>query len=158
MYMYLTTAEPDNTRYPIEGIAAVMREKVPKSSPRIAALAEQITDDDGVVYRPLEGMFVDGDWHRGRVVMLGDAVHATTPHLGQGAGMAIEDAIVLAEEIDRAETPQEAFTAYQDRRYERCKYIVDASLEICRGQLGLAPPPDQVKASTEMFQTVAEPI
>ena len=72
-----------------------MREKVPKTSPRIAALAEQITDDDGVVYRPLEGMFVDGDWYNGRVVLLGDAVHATTPHLGQGAGMAIEDGIVL---------------------------------------------------------------
>ena len=158
MYMYMTTAEPDNTRYPVEGLAALMREKVPKTSPRIAALAEQITDDEGVVYRPLEGMFVDGNWYCGRVVLLGDAVHATTPHLGQGAGMAIEDAIVLAEEIDRAEGPTEAFSAYQDRRYDRCKYIVEASLEICRGQLGLAPPPDQVKASTEMFRTIAEPI
>ncbi len=158
MYMYMTTAEPDNRRYPIEGIAAVMREKVPRTSPRIAALADQITDDEGVVYRPLEGMFMDQDWYRGRVVLLGDAVHATTPHLGQGAGMAIEDAIVLAEEIDRADMPASAFAAYQSRRYERCKYIVDASLKICRGQLGLAPPPDQVKASIEMFQTVAEPI
>lgn len=158
MYMYLTTPEPDNQRYPLEGIAAAMRGKVPTTSPKIAALAEHITDDDAVVYRPLEGMFVDGDWHRGRVVMLGDAVHATTPHLGQGAGMAIEDAIVLAEEIDSASTPTEAFSAYQGRRYERCKYIVDASLEICRGQLGLAPPPDQVQASIGMFKTVAEPI
>ncbi len=158
MYMYLTTAEPDNKRYPTEGLAAVMRDKVPKTSPRIAELAKQITDDSGVVYRPLEGMFMESDWYVGRVVLLGDAVHATTPHLGQGAGMAIEDAIVLAEEIDRASTPTDAFSAYQSRRYDRCKYIVDASLEICRGQLGLAPPPDQVKASIEMFRAVAEPI
>lgn len=158
MYMYLTTAELDNTRYPVEGIAAAMRDKIPRTSPRIAELAEQVTDDAGVVYRPLECMFVDADWHRGRVAMLGDAIHATTPHLGQGAGMAIEDAIVIAEEIDRAETVEQAFSAYQNRRYARCKYIVDASLAICRGQLGLAPPPDQVQVSKDMFLKVAEPI
>ena len=38
----------------------------------------------------------------GRVVLIGDAVHATTPHLASGACIGIEDAIVLAEEIDRA--------------------------------------------------------
>lgn len=158
MYMYMTTAEPDNTRYPIEGIAAVMRDKLPKISPKIAELAEQVTDDSGVVYRPLETLFVDGDWHRGRVVLLGDAVHATTPHLGQGAGMAIEDAIVLSQEIDAAQSVSEAFAAYQERRFERCKYIVEASLAICHGQLGLAPPPDQVQSSIDMFRAIAEPV
>ena len=38
-------------------------------------------------------------WHRGRVVLIGDAAHATSPHVGQGGAMAIEDAIVLAEEV-----------------------------------------------------------
>ncbi|MFK7734171.1 MAG: FAD-dependent monooxygenase, partial [Pseudomonadales bacterium] len=103
-------------------------------------------------------MFVDTDWHNGRVVLLGDAVHATTPHLGQGAGMAIEDAIVLAEEIDKAATTTEAFSSYQSRRQQRCKYIVDASLAICRGQLGQAPAPDQATASMEMFHETAKPI
>lgn len=158
MYMYVTTPEPDRDDYPIDGIATAMREKVPKIAPRIAELAEQIIDDAGVVYRPMDGMFVDTAWHKGRVVMLGDAVHATTPHLGQGAGMAIEDAIVLAEEIDRADTATDAFTTYQSRRHDRCKYIVNASLAICRGQLGLAPAPDQATASMEMFQETAKPI
>lgn len=39
MYMFMTTPEADNNRYPLEGIASVMREKVPKTAPRIAALA-----------------------------------------------------------------------------------------------------------------------
>ena len=99
MYMYVTTPEPGNPRYPREGLAAVMRSKLAQCAPAIRALAEHITDDDGVVYRPLEGMLVEGPWHKGRVVLLGDAVHATTPHLGQGAGMAIEDSLVLAEEL-----------------------------------------------------------
>ena len=38
-------------------------------------------------------------WQRGRVTLLGDAAHATSPHVGQGAAMALEDSVVLAEEL-----------------------------------------------------------
>lgn len=158
MYMYVTTPEPDNPRYETAGIAATMRAKLAGTSPAIQALAAQITEDDGVVYRPLEGMMINGPWHKGRVVLLGDAVHATTPHLGQGAGMAIEDSIVLAEEIARAATPDEAFTAYRARRFERCRFIVSKSLEICHGQIGKGPPVDNAKATAEMFAVVSQPI
>jgi len=85
-------------------------------------------------------------------------VHATTPHLGQGAGMAIEDSIVLAEELSRRATAEEAFAAYRDRRFERCRYIVEKSLAICHGQLGKGPPVDNAKATAEMFQVAAKPI
>ncbi|NKJ44691.1 MULTISPECIES: FAD-dependent oxidoreductase [unclassified Novosphingobium] len=158
MYMYVTTPEPDNPRYPTQGIAEAMRSKLVGTAPQIQALASQITDDDGVVYRPLEGMMLHGPWHQGRVVLLGDAVHATTPHLGQGAGMAIEDAIVLAQELTAADSVEAAFTAYRTRRYERCRYIVESSLAICMGQLGKAPPVDNHKATAEMFAVVAQPI
>ncbi|KUR81325.1 FAD-dependent oxidoreductase [Novosphingobium sp. Fuku2-ISO-50] len=158
MYMYVTTPEPGNPRYETAGIAARMRGKLAGAAPAIQALAQQITDDESVVYRPLEGMMLYGPWHKGRVVLLGDAVHATTPHLGQGAGMAIEDSIVLAEEIARAATPEEAFTAYHGRRFERCRFIVEKSLEICHGQIGKGPPVDNAKATAEMFTIVSQPI
>lgn len=158
MYMYVTTPEPGNPRYPRKGLAAAMRGKVAGCSPRIRELGEQITDDDGVVYRPLEGMLVRGDWSKGRVGLLGDAVHATTPHLGQGAGMAIEDAIVLADELDRHADVETALKAYRDRRFERCRYIVESSLAICHGQLGLGPAVDNHQATAEMFAVVAQPI
>lgn len=158
MYMYVTTPEPDNPRYPREGLAQAMRGKLAQCAPAIRALAEQITEDDGVVYRPLEGMMVHGTWSKGRVGLLGDAVHATTPHLGQGAGMAIEDALVLADELARHDTVEAALTAYRDRRYERCRYIVEKSLEICHGQIGKGPPVDNHKATAEMFAVTAQPI
>lgn len=158
MYIYATTPEPGNPRYPRQGIAAAMRAKLAHTAPRIRELAESITDDDGVVYRPLEGMMVHGPWHVGRTVLLGDAVHATTPHLGQGAGMAIEDAVVLAEEIGAHETPEAAFAAYHARRYERCRYIVEKSLEICHGQIGKGPPVDNHRATADMFAVVSQPI
>lgn len=158
MYIFVTTPEPDNPRYPTAGLAARMRERLADAPPQIQALAAQITDDAGVVYRPLEGLFVEGPWHRGRIVLLGDAVHATTPHLGQGAGMAIEDSIVLAEELAACDTPRAAFSAYHARRAERCAYIVRSSLAICHGQIGKAPPVDNAVATREMFDVISRPI
>lgn len=158
MYLYATSPEPGNPRYPQEGLAQAMRDKLKQAPPRIAALVAGITDDAVVVYRPLSRLWLDGPWHKGRVVLLGDAVHATTPHLGQGAGMAIEDAIVLAEELAQHATPQEAFVAWQARRVERCRYIVDASKAIGDSQLGLRPPVDQSAAVRGMFEMIARPL
>jgi 2-polyprenyl-6-methoxyphenol hydroxylase-like FAD-dependent oxidoreductase len=60
------------------------------------------------------------NWSQGRVTLLGDAAHPTLQYLAQGACMAIEDAVVLAEEMDRAAGDHaKAFEAYQDRRYLR---------------------------------------
>jgi len=92
------------------------------------------------------------------VVLLGDAVHATTPHLGQGGGMAIEDAVVLAEELARHDQPQAGFAAYRARRFERCRYVVEKSLAICRGQLGKGPLVDNAAAGAEMNALLAQPI
>jgi len=158
MYMFLTTPEPGNTRYPRERLAEVMRSKLEGLAPALVALGENITDNDGVVYKPLEWLMLQGDWHKGRIVLLGDAVHATTPHLGQGAGMAIEDSIVLADELAKADEVQAAFRAFRDRRFARCDYIVRSSLAICHGQLGKGPRVEQGGASHAMFQRVAEPI
>jgi hypothetical protein len=40
-------------------------------------------------------------WYQGRIILTGDAAHAVTPHLAQGAGMVMEDALVLADELDK---------------------------------------------------------
>ena len=157
MYLYLTTPEPGNPRYPRAGLAATLRAKLADTALANSALSEQITDDDAVVYKPLEALFVPGDWHKGRVVLAGDAVHTTTPHLGQGAGMAIEDALVLADEVVRHGEPQAAFEAFRARRFERCRYIVEASLGICEAQIA-GRPLDQSAANREMFEVVSKPI
>ena len=158
MYMFVTTAEPGNPVYPVEGLARRMRETLSAAAPAVRTMAEQIVDDRSVVYRPLEALLVEGPWHNGRIVFLGDAVHATTPHLGQGAGMAIEDSIVLAEELARHDDIESALTAYRDRRFERCAYVVRSSLAICHGQIGRGPPVDNAAATHAMFEVMAQPI
>jgi len=66
-------------------------------------------------------------WHRGRAVLLGDAAHPTTPNLGQGACMAIEDAIVLARALVEAGSLEEACTRFHRRRARRTAQIVRMS-------------------------------
>ena len=66
-------------------------------------------------------------WGRGRVSLLGDAVHPTTPTFGQGACMAIEDAVVLADSLRRAEDPVAGLRAYEKRRLKRTTMITRMS-------------------------------
>lgn len=159
MYMYVTTPEPGNPWYAKEDLASTMRSKIAGvPSPAIQALVGQITEDNEVVYKPLEWLFLEGAWHKGRVALLGDAVHATTPHLGQGAGMAIEDALVLADELAKGDAVESALSAYRNRRIDRCRYIVESSRAICFGQIGKGPLVDNAEATRDMFIKVAEPI
>jgi 2-polyprenyl-6-methoxyphenol hydroxylase-like FAD-dependent oxidoreductase len=72
--------------------------------------------------------------------------------------MAIEDSLVLADELAKAPTPQIAFKAFQERRFERCRYIVERSKAIGDAQLGKGPPADTASASREMFEVTARPI
>ena len=70
--------------------------------PLLQAIREHIGPDSQIVFRPIESLLMPHPWFRGRVVLIGDTVHATTPHLAAGACIGIEDALVLAEELGRA--------------------------------------------------------
>jgi 2-polyprenyl-6-methoxyphenol hydroxylase-like FAD-dependent oxidoreductase len=69
-------------------------------------------------------------WHRGRVVLGGDAAHACVPHLNQGAAMAIEDAATLADELAAGDTVEAALAAYSARRYPRVQFAQKASRDV----------------------------
>ncbi len=63
-------------------------------------------------------------WSAGRVVLLGDACHPMKPHMGQGAGMAFEDAAILARCMDAMkDDPTEAFKLYEANRHERASKV-----------------------------------
>jgi 2-polyprenyl-6-methoxyphenol hydroxylase-like FAD-dependent oxidoreductase len=63
-------------------------------------------------------------WHRGPMIVIGDAAHAPAPTSGQGASMAIEDAVALARELGRASSLEAGFVAYERLRRERVEKIV----------------------------------
>lgn len=159
MYILLVTPEPGNPMLPQDQLAELMRQRLEGFGGLIGEARDKyITDSDLVVYRPLEAILVPKPWFRGRVVMLGDAVHATSPHLGQGAAQAIEDAIVLAEEAGRDQPLAALLGNYMDRRYERCKFVAEASLMIGEWELRHDPDADHAGIRRRMLETLALPI
>jgi 2-polyprenyl-6-methoxyphenol hydroxylase-like FAD-dependent oxidoreductase len=98
---------------------------------------------DWINYRPLVAVLQPKPWNVGRIVLLGDAVHATTPHLASGAGIAVESALVLVDELVAAPSVNEGLTAYQERRYHRCHDVVETSIAVGKLQLE-GGSPDQI--------------
>ncbi|WP_226007979.1 FAD-dependent oxidoreductase [Natrinema salinisoli] len=68
-------------------------------------------------------------WNRGTVCLIGDAAHATSPHVGQGASLAMEDAIVLAKCLRDVEGVPDAFETFESLRRDRVEGIVEMSRE-----------------------------
>jgi salicylate hydroxylase len=68
-------------------------------------------------------------WAKGRVTLLGDAAHPTSIYISQGACMALEDAVALADAVSRIEPIEQAFQVYQNERYLRTARIQFTSRE-----------------------------
>jgi 2-polyprenyl-6-methoxyphenol hydroxylase-like FAD-dependent oxidoreductase len=160
MYMLTIEKPPEGTplRLPREGIAAVYRERLAQFGGAVAEQRELIVDDDAVVYRPVENVVVPAPWHRGRVVLIGDAAHATSLHCGQGAAQAIEDGIVLSEELLDQDSLAAALDAYMSRRYERCRFIVEGSEDIGRWEQDHSLPIDPNAKRQEVVMAAMAPI
>jgi salicylate hydroxylase len=69
------------------------------------------------------------EWTRGRVTLMGDAAHPMLPFLGQGAGMAIEDALILARVFASAPSMDEALARYFQARHARTTWVMLKSRE-----------------------------
>ncbi len=94
-------------------------------------IRERLTDPSRVNYTKFETHVVPDAWHRGRVVLAGDAAHSCPPTIAQGAAMALEDAAVLAEILTGADTFEESLLqAYADRRLPRAGAVVEGSVQL----------------------------
>ncbi len=136
MYMFVVSAEPGNPWMAPEDLATSMRERLTGFSGIIAQLGEQIIDPAGVVYKPMENLILPAPWNKGRVLIIGDAAHATTPHLAQGAAMAIEDAVLLGELLGRDGATFDALMAeFTARRFDRARFVVETSDQIAKWEM-----------------------
>ncbi len=127
-YLFLTEDRSTNDFVPPEVLVGTLRgllERFP--SPIIRRIASELSSEHQIIYRPLEQMLLPRPWFKGRVVLIGDAVHATTPHLAAGACIGIEDAMVLAEELGQGGDAGSALAAFEARRWERCRMVVENS-------------------------------
>lgn len=146
LYMFVLQHVPDNVHMHPSSHGEQLRSLLAAYGGDAARVRDAIDQTTPIVYRPLEAILLPPPWHRGRVVLLGDAAHATTPHLATGAGLAVEDALVLAEELSRGPDVETALEAHSLRRYPRCKTVVENSLQIGRYQMLQNSDPSQIIA------------
>ncbi|WP_095059499.1 FAD-dependent monooxygenase [Pseudomonas sp. Irchel s3f7] len=132
-YIFFLENSVDPLRIPDGEAAVMLRERLSEyTAPAVRESLDLVTDAKKIIFRPLDITLVPAPWNRGRVVLLGDAAHAPTPHMTSGGGMAIEDGVVLAECIAAASSAEQALVDYSNRRFGRVKTICDASLQLCR--------------------------
>lgn len=104
----------------------------PFTAPELVRSAETVNEASPISYRPFDVLMLPLPWHVGRVVLIGDAVHSMSPQLTSGGGMAIEDAVVLTEELSVGADLESALVAFETRREARVRPILETSLGICR--------------------------
>ncbi|WP_224996406.1 FAD-dependent monooxygenase [Cesiribacter sp. SM1] len=91
-------------------------------------------NSQNIIKNPLGDRLPRKGWSRGRVTLLGDAAHPTTPNLGQGACMAIEGAYLLSHCLHHYSAYEQAFAQYEKLHYPRTKEVIEQSL--LNGRMG----------------------
>jgi 2-polyprenyl-6-methoxyphenol hydroxylase-like FAD-dependent oxidoreductase len=125
----------------------------------IADLIATVAHPAAIVYRPLESLIMPAPWHRAGAILIGDAAHSTTPHMAAGALIAIQDAVVLVDELVRGTSVATALEAFMARRYERCKQLVEACRQVGEWQkAGYVRTPEASRLQADVMAALARPL
>jgi 2-polyprenyl-6-methoxyphenol hydroxylase-like FAD-dependent oxidoreductase len=159
MYVYLVQNVKGDPWLEPERWPAMMRELLSDFGGYIGEIRETITDPARIVYRPVERLLLSPPWHRGRAVLIGDAVHTAPPQLASGAAIAIEDAVVLAELVRLDRPCRETLDEFVTRRYDRCRLVVENSYQLGEWEKNPdMPDADPVGLQSRSFAALARPI
>jgi len=129
VYWYATENRPAGAGTPPEGHKAHLLKLFKGWHEPIEEIIEA-TDESVILLHDLYDLPTLPRWSVGRVTLLGDAAHAMTPNLGQGACQALEDAVVLGQELRRSADLSEALQSYERRRVKRANQILLASRQM----------------------------
>ncbi|GAB2857160.1 FAD-dependent oxidoreductase [Actinocorallia aurea] len=155
IYAYLVDKASDNLGVPRARLAEMMRELAQPYGGAWKEITPTITGSAPINYTHFESLLVDRPWHRGNVVLIGDAIHACPPTLAQGAAQGLEDAQVLAELLlARGGVDDALFEELFDRRIDRVRTVVDTSLQIATWQMAPAPDADIPGAMARIATTM----
>jgi 2-polyprenyl-6-methoxyphenol hydroxylase-like FAD-dependent oxidoreductase len=159
MYLFVTEDRASNERLDAQQFPQMLADLLaPFPAPLMQSVRAQITADAQIVYRPLESLLMPQPWYQNRVVLIGDTVHATTPHMASGACIGIEDAIVLADEL-AADTPlAAALDRFQARRWERCRMVVENSVRLGEIEISGGDKAEHGRIMRETLMALAAPI
>lgn len=132
MYMFVVTREQPGARYALEDFRKVLTKQLAEFTGLIGKLRDALPAAADIVCSPQYEFLLEPVWHKGRIIVAGDAAHLSAPTLTQGAAMALEDAALLAETLDGDLPLQTAFEQYAARRAPRVKLVQQVSGTILR--------------------------
>jgi len=121
----------------------------------------QATDAQTIIHTELNELEALDQWHRGKVVLLGDAAHAMTPNLGQGACQAIEDAVTLGQCLQQSDDTASALNLYEKKRVAHVRQVVADSRRFGEFAHDEASPPCLLgdEAFQDLFRSIyVEPL
>jgi len=160
MYMFLLYAEPSNPRLDPKDMPRLLHQRMAGVGGFVPQVRETVLGSNAhtINYRALDVHLLPRPWYRGRVLLVGDAAHATTPHLASGAGMAIEDGIVLADELDRGGELDEVLQRFMERRFERCRLVIENSVKLGQIEMSHGSTAEHGRLMTEALALLRQPI
>ncbi|WP_432730884.1 FAD-dependent oxidoreductase [Variovorax sp. W6] len=130
LYIFGTVSEAAGRWYPKEDWPARMRERFAEFGGPARQFLDQLGADSEVLYTAVEEVQAPLPWYAGRVLLIGDAAHASTPFMGQGGAMAVEDAVVLADMLARHGIAEATLRAFGERRFPMCRFVQEASRKV----------------------------
>ncbi|MFD5597297.1 FAD-dependent oxidoreductase [Streptomyces griseorubiginosus] len=136
IYAFLAEKSRDRASIDTASYADEMRSLAQAYGGAWPEITQHITDPAKVNYTWFNRLLVEGSWHRGRIVLIGDAAHCCPPTIAQGAAQSLEDALVLAELLTSGrDWDSELLQSFHERRIPRVRAVVEASVQIGQWQL-----------------------
>ena len=118
------------------------------------ALVNEISASSEVLYTAVEEVSAPLPWHRGRVLIIGDAAHASTPFMGQGGAMAMEDAVALGDLLAQPGEVADLLQAFGQQRYPICQFVQNASRKV--GEAGASEDASMLAARNDNMRRFAQ--
>ena len=116
MYMFVVTPDPPGVNHRREDFTGILRSRMAPFGALPGEVRDALKPADNIVFSPISDVLLPLPWFSGRIGILGDAAHACAPHLTQGAGMALEDGVVLAEALAGGGLLEDRLRAFGERR------------------------------------------
>ncbi len=130
LYLFGTVRQPPGHWHDPQRWPELMRDSFAEFGGPVRPFLDELDVGAEVLYTGVEEVVASLPWHRGRLLLIGDAVHASTPFMGQGGAMAMADAVELARQLpDAPDGPplEAALTRWSQIRQPICQRVQDAS-------------------------------
>lgn len=154
LYLFGTVAEPAGQWYGREEWPRLMQARFAEFGGPARQFLDTLCTESEILYTAVEEVAAPLPWHRGRIIMIGDAAHASTPFMGQGGAMALEDAVLLAQMLLQDDGVETTLRDFGEVRYPMCKFVQDTSRKV--GEAGAQEDETVLNVRNETMRRTAQ--